>query len=222
MMRLPKFRGSGMCACSATRSRAGRGSKLRSRATVELRPSAPINVRAEKLSPAAVSIFQLPLLPNAVTVVPSRTSAPTSRARVSRRSSKRLRFTDTSQSSPIGRSTTTLRPSIAMNSTESSLECGKSRTRCATPRCSSTVQHDGFKQSPHTFSRGKFSRSITSVRRPASAQNAAQLDPAGPPPTIATSKVSISWLQRNAQRLTLNSQRLMSAGVRFNTRANWT
>ena len=44
------------------------------------------------------------------------------------------------------------------------------------------------------FSRGNFSRSITSVRRPASAQYAAQLDPAGPPPTIATSKLSSARL----------------------------
>jgi hypothetical protein len=29
------------------------------------------------------------------------------------------------------------------------------------------------------------------VCKPARAQNAAQLDPAGPPPTIATSKISI-------------------------------
>jgi hypothetical protein len=32
-----------------------------------------------------------------------------------------------------------------------SLECGKSG-RAKNSRCSSTAQHDGFKQSPHTFS----------------------------------------------------------------------
>ena len=58
---MPKFCGSGMCACNATRSRAGRGSKLRSRATVEFRPSAPINARARKSPLVAVSIFQSPL-----------------------------------------------------------------------------------------------------------------------------------------------------------------
>jgi hypothetical protein len=52
-------------------------------------------------------------------------------------------------------------------------------------------QHDGFKQSPHTFSRGNFSRSSTRDCKPAIAQNAAQLEPAGPPPTIATSNVFI-------------------------------
>src|SRR5689334_10304915 len=46
-------------------------------------------------------------------------------------------------------------------------------------------------QSPHTFSRGNFSRSINMARSPAAAQNAAQVDPAGPPPTIATSTISI-------------------------------
>src|SRR5881394_3781104 len=45
-------------------------------------------------------------------------------------------------------------------------------------------------QSPQTFSRGNFSRSMIAVRKPAAAQNAAQLDPAGPPPTIATSNIS--------------------------------
>jgi hypothetical protein len=53
-----------------------------------------------------------------------------------------------------------------------------------------TGQQAGFKQSPQTFSRGKISRSSRSVRRPASAQKAAQLDPAGPPPTIATSNMA--------------------------------
>src|SRR5438876_12399412 len=80
---------------------------------------------------------------------------------------------------------------MAMNSTEVSLECGKFRTRCVTPRRSNTGQHDGFKQSPQTFSRGNLSRSRTSVCKPARAQNAAQLDPAGPPPITATSKISI-------------------------------
>jgi hypothetical protein len=50
-------------------------------------------------------------------------------------------------------------------------------------------QHPGFKQSPQTFSRGKTSRSRRSVRRPAFAQKAAQLDPAGPLPMIATSNM---------------------------------
>jgi hypothetical protein len=80
---------------------------------------------------------------------------------------------------------------MAMNSTEVSLECAKSKTRGASARRSNTGQHDGFKQSPHTFSRGNLSRSRTSVCKPARAQNAAQLDPAGPPPIIATSKISI-------------------------------
>jgi hypothetical protein len=78
-----------------------------------------------------------------------------------------------------------------MNSTEVSLECGKSKTCRVSARCSNTGQHEGFKQSPHTFSRGNLARSRTSVCKPARAQNAAQLDPAGPPPTIATSKISI-------------------------------
>src|SRR5438034_11549351 len=81
---------------------------------------------------------------------------------------------------------------MATNSTEVSLECCKSQTRFVRPRHSNTGQHDGFKQSPQTFSRGNFSRSRTSVRNPARAQNAAHVDPAGPPPTIATSKDCIS------------------------------
>src|SRR5262249_49374367 len=100
----------------------------------------------------------------------------------------RLRFTEISQLAPDGRSRITSRPSIAMNATEFSIECGKSRTRCASSSRSRTGQHDGFKQSLHTFSRGNFSLSSTTVRNPARAQNAAQLDPAGPPPMIATSK----------------------------------
>src|SRR4029077_1175780 len=79
-----------------------------------------------------------------------------------------------------------------MNSTELSLEWGKSKTLRVSARRSNTGQLDGFKQSPHTFSRGNLSRSRTSVCKPARAQNAAQLDPAGPPPIIATSKISIA------------------------------
>ena len=108
-----------------------------------------------------------------------------------------LRFTEISPASggsPVGRSTLTLRPSMAIKSTEVSLECGKSRTCCARPRRLSTGQHDGFKQSPHTFSRGNLSRSRTSVCNPARAQHAAQVDPAGPPPTITTSKICIPCL----------------------------
>src|SRR6266566_5751890 len=79
-----------------------------------------------------------------------------------------------------------------MNSTESSFACGNARTRWIRSRRLRMGQQDGFKQSTQTFSRGNFSRSRRSVRNPAAAQNAAQLDPAGPAPTIATSKVSIS------------------------------
>src|SRR5437868_10943 len=118
--------------------------------------------------------------------------APSSPARLSKRSSKTLRLTANSHSSLDGRSTITFRPPTAINSTKSSFACGRARTCCARSSRSSTGQHDGFRQSPQTFSRGNFSRSRTSVRNPARAQNAAQLDPAGPPPTIATSNVSIS------------------------------
>src|SRR5207244_3521529 len=45
---------------------------------------------------------------------------------------------------------------------------------------------------PQTFSRGNFSRSSKTVRNSAAAQNAAHVDPAGPAPTIATSKISIA------------------------------
>jgi hypothetical protein len=51
-------------------------------------------------------------------------------------------------------------------------------------------QHAGFKQSPQTFSRGKTSRSNRRVHRPAFAQKAAQLAPAGPLPTMATSNMA--------------------------------
>src|SRR5438046_3111742 len=47
-----------MCACKATRSRAGGGSRLQRRATVELRPSAPTSVCETKTDPRSVSIFQ--------------------------------------------------------------------------------------------------------------------------------------------------------------------
>jgi hypothetical protein len=40
------------------------------------------------------------------------------------------------------------------------------------------------------------------VRNPAAAQNAAQVDPAGPPPTIATSNISIAFhCRKNAARI---------------------
>src|SRR4029453_119017 len=95
---------------------------------------------------------------------------------------------------------------MAMNSTDVSLECGKSQTRCVRPRRPNTGQHDGFKQSPQTFSRGNLSRSRMSVRKPARAQNVPQLDPAGPLPTIATSNVCIGvlegWLLKVTQKIT--------------------
>src|SRR6184192_87207 len=119
--------------------------------------------------------------------------APSSPARFSKRSSKTLRLTANSHSLPDGRSTITLRPPTAINSTKSSFAWGRARTCCARSSRSSTGQHAGFRQSPQTFSRGNFSRSRTIVCNPARAQNAAQLDPAGPPPTIATSNVSISF-----------------------------
>src|SRR4030095_5620774 len=80
-----------------------------------------------------------------------------------------------------------------MNSTASSAPCGELRICWATSRRSRTGQHPGLMQSPQTFSRGNFSRSITSVRNPAAAQNAAQVEPAGPPPAIATSTSSIAF-----------------------------
>jgi hypothetical protein len=82
-----------------------------------------------------------------------------------------------------------------MNATEHSFECGKSCTPSASSSRSKTGQHEGFKQSPHTFSRGNFSRSSTRDCKPAIAQNAAQLDPAGPPPTIATSKSCMELIE---------------------------
>src|SRR6476619_4161470 len=76
-----------------------------------------------------------------------------------------------------------------MNSTLDNFPWGAARTSAATPNRSSTGQQAGFKQSPQTFSRGKLARSRTSVRKPAAAQNAAQLAPAGPLPTMATSHI---------------------------------
>jgi hypothetical protein len=82
-----------------------------------------------------------------------------------------------------------------MNATEHSFECVKSRTFSASSSRSKTGQHDGFKQSPHTFSRGNFSRSSTRDCKPAIAQKAPQLDPAGPPPMIATSKSCMELIE---------------------------
>src|SRR5438477_8237627 len=76
-----------------------------------------------------------------------------------------------------------------MNSTRLSTPAGKARTRSLKSRRRKIGQQPGFKQSPQTFSRGKFSRSRSNVRRPALAQKAAQPDPAGPPPAIATSNM---------------------------------
>src|SRR5260370_10567859 len=189
-----------MWAWNATRSREGRGSKLQRRATGELRPSAPMSVSAPKIFPPAVSILHpsfFARFDNALTVVSSQMCAPSSPARLSKRSSKRLRLTAISLSSPDGRSTTIFRPPIAINSTASRIPCGNWRTRSAIPNRRNTGQHAGFKQSPQTFSRGNFSRSRTTVRSPAAAQNAPELDPAGPPPTTSTSKSSIATQPRN-------------------------
>ncbi len=177
-----------MCACNATRLREGRGSKLQRRATVELRPSAPTKTRERKPAPELVSILQSEVLVTAATVVSSRTSAPSSRARVSSNASKKLRFIDNSPCAPEESGAVTLRPPIATNSTYSSCACGSARTLCASSSRSRIGQHDGFRQSPQTFSRGNFSRSRITVCRPARAHNAAHTEPAGPPPIMATSK----------------------------------
>ncbi len=79
---------------------------------------------------------------------------------------------------------------MAMKSTRASFPCGNARTRSTTPSRSNTGVQDGLRQSPQTFSRGKVSRSSKRVRKPARAQKAAHEAPAGPLPTIATSKTS--------------------------------
>ena len=108
-------------------------------------PRRPVSA-LRNLSPLAVSIVQFatpwrrtdghtPVLQvSAVTVVPSRTCAPSSRARLSRRSSNKLRFIEQlAVVAGLEDRHSPLRPSIAMNSTESSLECGKSTdTLCET------------------------------------------------------------------------------------------
>src|SRR5947208_15421162 len=96
---------------------------------------------------------------------------------------------------------------MATNSTEVSLECCKSQTRFVMPRHSNTGQHDGFKQSPQTFSRGNLSRFRTSVHKPTTAQNAAQLDPPEPPPTSATSKLSIVNPLMVSEQLTVSNKK---------------
>jgi hypothetical protein len=77
-----------------------------------------------------------------------------------------------------------------MNSTRSSNPWGNARTRSVNRSRRKIGQQAGFKQSPQTFSRGKISRSNRSVRRPAFAQKAAQVAPAGPLPTMATSNMA--------------------------------
>src|SRR5687767_7858758 len=74
-----------------------------------------------------------------------------------------------------------------MNSTPVSRECGSASTRSARSSRSSTGQTPGLRQSPHTFSRGNTARSRSNVFNPAFAQSAAQVAPAGPAPTTATS-----------------------------------
>jgi hypothetical protein len=82
------------------------------------------------------------------------------------------------------------------------MPCGNVRTRSTNWSRRKIGQHAGFKQSPQTFSRGKISLSNKSVRRPAFAQKAAQLAPAGPLPTIATSNM-VEYLPTgaNAERI---------------------
>src|SRR5262245_31821404 len=52
----------------------------------------------------------------------------------------------------------------------------------------------GVIQPAHTLSRGKTARSMTTTSRPARRSARAEEDPAGPPPTIRTSQVSMSSL----------------------------
>jgi hypothetical protein len=50
---------------------------------------------------------------------------------------------------------------------------------------------------------------MTSVRSPAAAQKAAQVDPAGPPPATATSNISI-WLQSRKMMRKIKAFRALS------------
>jgi hypothetical protein len=182
-----------------------RGSNPQSRATVELRPSAATSARERKdCSPAEINqcCVRGSGGVSAVRVAPSKTVTPSSRARRSKSSSKKLRLIAISASSPPGSSAVNRLPLIPINSTRSSLPWGKARTCSANSNRRRIAQQAGFKQSPQTFSRGKVSRSRRSVRRPFIAQKAAQLEPAGPPPTIATSNMP-DYVPRvaNAERL---------------------
>src|SRR5207249_4005278 len=90
-----------MCVCNATRSFVKRGSRPSNRATVELRPSAATSTRARKAVAVSVVVnFQaLSDFSIDVSVLASRISAPSLRARSSSTESNALRLTATSKSS---------------------------------------------------------------------------------------------------------------------------
>src|SRR5262245_8456931 len=81
-------------------------------------------------------------------------------------------------------------------------------TTLATPMRSSTESESGLMPSPHTLSRGNTARSSRATVRPRSARNQAALVPAGPAPTITTSKFASTALPRSpVQRLDQRAQR---------------
>ena len=188
----PKSAGQGTWVCRPMRSVAGRrrsSSRPSSRAVRELRPSAATRKRVVwpgASSPVPTRSFPRragPGLPPA----PGALSAPRTAAFCKSSASSRLRLTAISPRAWSGSGRRIGAPRSPANSTRRNAACGRARTASSTPNRARVGQQSGFRQSPHTLSRGNTARSSTSVRTPAAAQNAAHEAPAGPPPTMIAS-----------------------------------
>ena len=162
----------------------------RSLFTVELRPSAATRCRA-KCEPWSVSMAQmLPVRTKLVRRSFWRMVTPEFEARSRRRESRSLRRTAISAFPFEGSGTSTGDPLVDSNLTVSSFEWLSRGTREAISKRSNMSQHDGLIQSPHTLCLGNSARSSRSTEKPARAQRVAQVLPAGPAPTMATSNRS--------------------------------
>jgi len=174
-------------------------------------------------------------------MVSSRTTAPTSRARLSTRSSRRLRFTKSRNRSQWGDRQTTLLPSMSMNATEVRLSEANQNPPRECVYAPIQAHSSDLKQSPHPF----FSRKSVPLDeqrcKPARHQMPHNSIRAGRHRTIATSKLPSYVISTEANEdkrsffsstqfslvffvlfcfIISSAIRLDGTGARFNTRAN--
>ena len=166
-------------------------------ATREFRPSAPTSISALTSTHPSSPAFRKLRLHSPPTLrstdssaVSSKNHVPFAIARLTSIESSMLRFMATSGDLCRSNGDNAIlnmlpeAPAIITPFTTSELEAMSPET----PSKSKTSQHFGLIQSPQIFSLGNFPLSQSNTRAPSRARRAAQEEPAGPAPTMTTSK----------------------------------